>query len=75
MIKHLPFTHTIRERKVFCLKRKKRHEPQKNFMISDGSADDFRYGVNEYGDFISNGMTDNEKVEAQEYFERFLQED
>ena len=44
-------------------------------MISDGSADDFRYGVNEYGDFISNGMTDNEKVEAQEYFERFLQED
>ena len=46
------------------------------FYKSDGSwtDDDDLYCVDEYVDFVSNGITDNEKVEAQEYYDDYLSE-
>ncbi|MBQ3886656.1 MAG: hypothetical protein VZR73_01230 [Acutalibacteraceae bacterium] len=43
-------------------------------MISDGSQPSRDYGTQDYTDFLSNGHTNNEKVEAIEYFESFLDE-
>ncbi len=46
----------------------------KDFYPSDGSHENDRnpYSAGEYTNFLSNGMTDNEKVEAQEYYEDYL---
>ena len=58
---------------------KKRKTPQpagKNglYGISDGSRSGEEYGTRSYTEFLSNGFTDNEKVEAEEYFATFLDE-
>ena len=50
----------------------KKHE--NDFVVSDGSRSHGEYGTDEYGNFISNGMTNNEKIDAVEYFEEFLDE-
>ena len=43
------------------------------FATSDGTnVTDDDYDVNEYLDFVSDGFADNEKVEAEEYYDRFL---
>ena len=43
------------------------------FVTSDGTnVTDDDYDVNEYLDFVSDGFADNEKVEAEEYYDRFL---
>ena len=53
-----------------CMKKKNR-----SFDIRDGSQDTALYGVDDYMHFVSNGMADNEKIEAADYFEQFLSED
>ncbi len=57
---------------------KKKHFSKDNtpFYQSDGSHtnDDDPYCVDEYMDFVSNGRTDNERVEAQEYYNDYLSE-
>ena len=40
--------------------------------ISDGSTSPAGYDTEDYTDFLSNGNTDNEKIEAGEYRDRFL---
>lgn len=48
-----------------------------NFYVCDGSQISFEeesYGTDDYLNFLSNGMADNEKVEAVDYFEEFLSE-
>ena len=55
-------------------KKKSVKNPEKDFVVSDGSRTHGEYGVDAYGDFISNGMTNNEKIDAVEYFEQFLDE-
>ncbi len=47
----------------------------RSFDIRDGSQDTALYGVDDYMHFVSNGMADNEKIEAADYFEQFLSED
>lgn len=46
------------------------------FNIRDGSQkpEKSRYDTDDYIHFISNGMADNEKIEAADYFENFLTE-
>ena len=46
------------------------------FNIRDGSQkpEKIRYDSNDYLNFISNGMADNEKIDAVDYFENFLTE-
>ena len=44
----------------------------------DGSGESFEesnYNNADYLNFLSNGMADNEKIEAVDYFEEFLSED
>lgn len=50
----------------------------KNFYVCDGSGKSFEtdnYNNADYLNFLSNGMADNEKIEAVDYFEEFLSED
>ncbi|MBQ9461359.1 MAG: hypothetical protein IJU51_05500 [Clostridia bacterium] len=55
------------------MKRRKMPEPQdENFILSDGSMEHGDYNAEDYADFISNGMTNNEKIDALEYYETFL---
>ena len=46
------------------------------FNIRDGSQkpEKMHYNTNDYLNFVSNGMADNEKIEAVDYFENFLTE-
>ena len=46
------------------------------FNIRDGSQkpEKIRYNADDYVNFISNGMSDNEKIDAVDYFENFLTE-
>ena len=46
------------------------------FNIRDGSQkpEKIRYDSNDYLNFVSNGMADNEKIDAVDYFENFLTE-
>ena len=46
------------------------------FNIRDGSQkpEKSRYDTDDYINFVSNGMADNEKIEAADYFENFLTE-
>ena len=46
------------------------------FNIRDGSQkpEKIRYDTDDYVNFISNGMSDNEKIDAVDYFENFLTE-
>ena len=46
------------------------------FNIHDGSQkpEKIRYDSNDYLNFVSNGMADNEKIDAVDYFENFLTE-
>ncbi len=55
-------------------RRKARGQHDTDFVVSDGSMGNRDYGTEDYTDFLSNGRTNNEKVEAQEYFETFLNE-
>ena len=43
-----------------------------SFEISDGSMPHGLYDTDDYSRFLSNGKTDNEKIEAEEYRDRFL---
>jgi|GEM_PF-4155414 len=54
--------------------KKKKNAKQKDndYILSDGSLGRSDYGTEDYCDFLSSGFTDNEKVEAQEYFEAYL---
>lgn len=45
-----------------------------SFEISDGSTSSDDYDAGDYSKFLSNGRTNNEKVEAEEYYDRFLHE-
>ncbi len=45
-----------------------------DFVVSDGSRSHGEYNSDDYREFISNGMTNNEKIDAHEYFEQFLDE-
>ena len=48
-----------------------------NFYTSDNSdlsEDDDLYGVDDYMYFLSNGMSDNEKIDAYNYFGEYLDE-
>ena len=50
----------------------------KDFYTCDGSGESFEesnYNNADYLNFLSNGMADNEKIEAVDYFEAFLSED
>lgn len=55
-------------------KRKSAGHNAREFYQSDGSHSSTSepYYANDYTDFLSNGMTDNEKVEAEEYYEDYL---
>jgi len=46
------------------------------FDIRDGSQkpEKINYNAEDYVNFISNGMADNEKIDAVDYFENFLTE-
>lgn len=49
--------------------------PDKNSLeISDGSMSGKDYDAKSYSEFLSNGRTNNEKIEAEEYFDSFLRE-
>ena len=55
------------------MKRRKRAGRQdENFILSDGTMEHGDYDTEDYADFISNGMTNNEKIDALEYYETFL---
>ena len=41
-------------------------------MISDGTRQNRSYGSEDYREFLSNGHTNNEHIEAREYYETFL---
>lgn len=45
-----------------------------DFVVSDGSKSHGDYGTDDYSEFISNGMTNNERIDALEYYEQFLDE-
>lgn len=48
-----------------------------NFYTSDNSGsigEDDLYGVDDYVYFLSNGMSDNEKIDAYNYFQEYLDE-
>lgn len=55
-------------------KKKKQHVRSEEFQVYDGSHSREDYDAGDYADFISNGMTNNEKIDAVEYFEEFLDE-
>ncbi len=61
---------------MIFLKRKKRKASSDStgagFLISDGSGRNTAYDADDYCEFLSNGRTNNEKVEAEEYYDRFL---
>lgn len=53
-----------------------RQELPDRFIISDGSLNfDGEYGTGDYLNFVSNGMTNNERIDAVDYFDEFLKED
>lgn len=53
----------------------KKNDIPENFYISDNSdLSDEAYSVDDYMNFVSNGMSDNEKIDAYNYFECFLDE-
>lgn len=57
-------------------KKNKQNAPQ-NFCVADGSQISFEeenYTSDDYVNFLSNGMADNEKIDAVDYFEEFLTE-
>ncbi len=57
------------------MKKKRRTPPvssEDGFEISDGSMQKGLYDTDDYTSFLSNGNTDNEKIEAEEYRDRFL---
>lgn len=56
------------------LKKRKSVRKERDFTVSDGTMEHGEYDAGDYAEFISNGMTNNEKVEAVEYFETFLNE-
>ncbi len=53
-------------------RRSARRHKDNNFIVSDGSKEHGDYTVEDYEDFISNGMTNNERIDAVEYYESFL---
>ncbi len=57
-------------------KRKKRNDYD-GLYIFDGSGislDNEEYGVDNYMSFVSNGMTNNERIDAVDYYDEFLDE-
>ena len=48
------------------------------FELRDASeltyGDNDEYGVGEYMNFTSNGMTNNEKIDSEDYYNEFLDE-
>ena len=82
-IDHHLLTYTTgrtRQKVVIVLKRRKLSRPEGSrdlhrvFGISDGTRSGKDYGTQSYTEFLSNGFTDNEKIEAEEYFTAFLDE-
>jgi hypothetical protein len=50
---------------------------EKDGQLFDGSGisyENSRYGVEDYTAFISNGMTNNEHIDAVDYYDEFLDE-
>ena len=57
--------------------KKKKISREINDQLFDGSGisyENSRYGVGDYSAFISNGMTDNEHIDAVDYYDEFLDE-
>ena len=45
---------------------------EESFVISDGTRQNRSYGSEDYREFLSNAHTNNEHIEASEYYETFL---
>lgn len=59
------------------MKRKKRDFKPVDFGIYDGSGiaqDEDDFGTDSYLDFVSNGGTNNERIDAYDYYDAFLDE-